>query len=345
MSKQLRKAIMTRTRLLNKYRKYNSAENLFAYKRQRNLCVKLLRKSKKDFYNNLNVKRITDNRKFWQTIKPNFTDKTLRDERITLVEGDKVITEEKHVVKKFKDHFEKIVETLKIDRPKLSDLSDDPVLNAIENFSHHASVLKIKEARDSTDCFSFKLVSIEDICKEIRALDASKATQSDDIPTKIIKNNSDIFSRFFQANFNNAIETSTFPEQLKYADVKPVFKKDSRTDKKNYRPISILPNISKIYERCINKQLEEYFQALLSKYQCGFRKGYSVINTLLPMIEKWRKPLYAGGVFGTLLTSLSKAFDCLPHELLTAKLHACGVDIPSLKLLHSNLTKRKQAAN
>ena len=63
------------------------------------------------------------------------------------------------------------------------------------------------------------------------------------------------------------------------------------------------------------------------------------------MIEKWRKPLYAGGVFGTLLTSLSKAFDCLPHELLTAKLHACGVDIPSLKLLHSNLTKRKQAAN
>ena len=207
MSKQLRKAIMTRTRLLNKYRKYNSAENLFAYKRQRNLCVKLLRKSKKDFHNNLNVKRITDNRKFWQTIKPNFTDKTLRDERITLVEGDKVITEQKHVVKKFKDHFEKIVETLKIERPKLSDLSDDPVLNTIENFSHHASVLKIKEARDSNDCFSFKLVSIEDICKEIRASDASKITQSDDIPTKIIKNNSDIFSKIFQANLNNAIET------------------------------------------------------------------------------------------------------------------------------------------
>ena len=109
------------------------------------------------------------------------------------------------MVKKFKDHFEKIVETLKIDRPKLSDLSDDHVLNATENFSHHDSVLKIKEARDSTDCFSFKLVSIENICKEIRALDASKATQSDDIPTKIIKNNSEIFSKIFQANLNNAI--------------------------------------------------------------------------------------------------------------------------------------------
>ena len=265
MNKQLRKAIRTRIRLFNKYRKDNSAGNLFAYKIERNLCVKLLRRSKKVFYNNLNAKRITDNRKFWQTIKPNFTDKTLIDERITLVDGDKVITEEKDVVKKFKDRFEKIVETLQIDRPILSDLSDDPVLNAIENFSHRASVLKVKEARDSFDCFSFKLVTKEGICKEILALDASKGTQSDDMPTKIIKNNSDIFSKFFQANLNNTIETSTFPEQLKYADVKPVFKKDFRTDKKNCRPISILLNVSKIYERCLSKQLEEYFQALLSK--------------------------------------------------------------------------------
>ena len=82
--------------------------------KDRNICFKLLRKSNV-FYNDLNVKRITDNRKFWQTITPNFADKTLKDERRTFVEGDKVITEEKDVVKKFKDHFEKIVETLKID--------------------------------------------------------------------------------------------------------------------------------------------------------------------------------------------------------------------------------------
>ena len=60
------------------------------------------------------------------------------------------------------------------------------------------------------------------------------------------------------------------------------------------------------------------------------------------MIEKRRKSLYEGGAFGTLLTDLSKAFDCLPHELLIAKLHAYGVDIPSLKLFHLYLTKRKQ---
>ena len=124
--------------------------------------------------------------------------------------------------------------------------------------------------------------------------------------------------------------------------MKPVFKKDSRTDKKNYRPVSILPNVSKIYERCLNKQLEEYFQALLCKYQCGFPKGYSVINALFPMTEKWRKSFEEGDTFGALLTDLSKAFDCLPHELLITKVHVYGVGIPSLKLLHSYLTKRKQ---
>ena len=223
---------------------------------------------------------------------------------------------EKDVVKKFKDHYEKIVKTLKIDRPILPDLSDDPVLSAIENFSHHASVIKIKEARDSSDCFSFKLATIEDICKEISGLDASKATQSDGIPIKIIKNNFDIFSKFFQANLNNIIETTTFLEQLKYADVKRVFKKDSRTVKKNYRPISILPDVSKIYERCLNKELEKYFRALLFKYQWGFRKGYSVINALLSISEKWRKSIDESDAFGALLSDLSKVFDCLPHEPL-----------------------------
>ena len=86
------------TCLLNKYKKDNSADNLFTYKRQKNLCVDPLRKSKKNFYNNLNVKRATDNREFWQTIKPSFNDKTRKDVWITLVDRDKVITEEKDVV-------------------------------------------------------------------------------------------------------------------------------------------------------------------------------------------------------------------------------------------------------
>ena len=129
---------------------------------------------------------------------------------------------------------------------------------------------------------------------------------------------------------------------LKWVDVKSVFKKNSRTDKENYRPVSILPNISKIYERCLYKQLYDYFDVIFSRNQCGFRKGFSVVNCLLPMIEKWRESLDQGGVYGALLTDLSKAFDCLPHELIIAKLYTYEVDMPSLKLMNSHLSKRRQ---
>ena len=72
------------------------------------------------------------------------------------------------------------------------------------------------------------------------------------------------------------------------------------------------------------------------------RKGFSALTTLLPMTEEWRESLDSGGNFGALLTDLSKASDCLPHHLLIAKLHAYGLDMPSSKLLHSYLKKRRQ---
>ena len=127
------------------------------------------------------------------------------------------------------------------------------------------------------------------------------------------------------------------------ADVKLVFKKNPRTVKENYRPVSILPNISKIYERCLYKQLYDYFDVICLRYQCGFRKGFSVANFLLPMIEKWRESLDQGGAYGALLTDLSKAFDCLTHELIIANLYAYGVEMTSLKLINSYLSKRRQS--
>ena len=80
----------------------------------------------------------------------------------------------------------------------------------------------------------------------------------------------------------------------------------------------------------------------LSKYQCGFRKGYNAQHCLLAMIEKWKKAVDNGNVFGALLTDLSKAFDCLPHDLIIAKLNSYGFNLTALNLIHNYLTKRKQ---
>ena len=108
--------------------------------------------------------------------------------------------------------------------------------------------------------------------------------------------------------------------------VTPVYRKNSKNSKDKYRPVSILSNVSKIYERCIYDQIQLFFDSLLSKYQCGFRRGYNVQHCLITLIEKWKKSVDNGGAFSALLTDLSKAFDYLPHELLIAELDAYGFD-------------------
>ena len=217
----------------------------------------------------------------------------------------------------------------------------NPILNTIKTFEKHPSILKIKEL-NSVCRFSFGNVSLVGVTV-IRELDISKASQLLVIPTKIIKQNTDIFSVIFFVNINHSMNNSIFPEQLKLADVKPVFKKNSCTVKESYRPVNILPNISKIYERCLYKQLYHYFDVICSQNQCGFGKDVSVVHCLLPMIEKWRASLDQGGAYGALLTDLSKAFDCLIHELIIAKPYACGVEMSSLKLINSYLSKRRQS--
>ena len=210
------------------------------------------------------MKKVTDNKYFWKTIKPNFTDKVLKDEKIVLAENDKVITADTDLAEIFKDHFENIVESLHIECPCKVDLDREPVANAIKNFSQHPSILKIKENTNSSACFSCRTVSKEDLLHQLNSLDSTRVTQKCNIPTNIIKKNYEIFSGFLFENFNNIILTLLFPEQLKYADVKPIFKKEFRNDKRNYRPVSILSNISKIHERHLYKKLETYFESVLS---------------------------------------------------------------------------------
>ena len=90
------------------------------------------------------------------------------------------------------------------------------------------------------------------------------------------------------------------------------------------------------------KQLYDYFDVIFSRNQCGFRKGFSVVNCLLPIIEKWRGSLNQSGACAALLTDLSKAFNCLLHELIIAKLYAYEIHMPLLKVINSYSFTRTQ---
>ena len=118
-----------------------------------------------------------------------------------------------------------------------------------------------------------------------------KATQDSDIPVKVLRENADFFAGYLYIFFNEAIESSKFSSLLKQANITRVFKKGCRNQKENYRPVSILPIISKIFEKILSKQMDIYFENILSKFQCDFRKGFSTQHCLLLMIEKWKEPV------------------------------------------------------
>ena len=115
-------------------------------------------------------------------------------------------------------------------------------------------------------------------------------------------------------------------------------KKIGVTKKRNYRLVSTLPNLSQRSENILSKIykiIAPHFEKIPSKYQTGFRKVFNPQTYVLAIIDKFRKSLNQRGEYVALLTDLSKAFDCLPHDLIIAKLHACGFGMPSLRLMHS----------
>ena len=173
------------------------------------------------------------------------------------------------------------------------------------------------------------------------SLNTNKPTTYNNIPVKTLLENNDICSPFICKILNNSILNCTFPASLKMADITPAHKNDEMTAKENYRPISILPSVSKIFERTMYDQIYEYMNTHLSQY-LGFRKGYSTQYCLIVMLEKWKKALDKRDLAGALLTDLSKDFDCIDHELLIAKLEAYGFDYTSLSFISSYLAGRKQ---
>ena len=343
MTDELYKAIMVRSRLRNKFLKLKTMESRTKYKKQRNFCVSLLRKTKKKFYENLNPNLITDNKKFWKQIKPFFSDKTPLNNNI-LLEDNKIVSDNTACAEILNTFSSDSVNKLDINRELFTTKAnmDDPVDNIIEKFNNPPSILNIKAKCFQEDSFYFQVVSENDVCRVIRNIDSSKAYQKDNIPPKILEENADILSSFLKDDINLSFDKGKFPGNLKNADITPIFKKLDRNSKSNYRPVSILPTLSKIYEKLLHQQMYEYFENIFSKYMCGFRRGHSTKHCLLYMLEKLKKARDMGLATGILLTDLTKAFDCISHELLIAKLNAYGFSKNPLDLVYDYLSGRKQ---
>ena len=177
MNKELKKAIMVRSKLRNKFLKSRSEADRKAYIQQKNMCVKLLKKTERCYISNLNIKCVVDNKKFWKILKSSFSDKSNDFESITLVDNDSIVSDDNEVANIFNEYFSNLVEGLSLHVPENFVnhycKGEDPISSSILKDQNHTSITAINKIH-LLNRFSFKNASISDIKIELQNLDTAK---------------------------------------------------------------------------------------------------------------------------------------------------------------------------
>ena len=215
--------------------------------------------------------------------------------------------------------------------------------NIIQCCKNHSSVMKIKENLKKLVPFEFPKPTVEDISLIIKSLNPRKAIGLDCIPLKVTKFASNVIDAHLCNIIIKELEKKQVLRRAKNSITKTHFQKKKKNKIESHRAVSILNGISKIYGRFIHNSLSSYAEKILSNFVSSCRKSYSSNRVFLRLIENWQKSPDNTDFVGTVLTVLiQKSFDCIPHDLLVAKIHAYGLSQYAVTLVYSYLEGRKQ---
>ena len=264
--------------------------------------------------------------------------------------NDIIVSDDQELTEIFNDHYVNIVEKSSGKKPISlatdTGISDDRqiVRLILDEYKNHPSVLAIIQSPEEVlDTFTFHEVENREVGKLLKSLDGRKSTGEDKIPTKLVSLAVNELTNTVTTAINCSIRNSRFPNDAKEAAVCPLDKgEQNRTVVRNFRPVSVLNTFSKIYEKVLKQQLITHLDKKLSVFIAAYRKAYGTQHVLIRLVEDWRSKLDNDYLVGTILMDLSKAFDCIPHDLLIAKLHAYGFDEDALVLIYSYHKRRKQ---
>jgi hypothetical protein len=341
MNSKLRKEMYKRNMLKNKHLKDRSNPiKWLLYRQQRNKVTGIRRNAIKEFFMS-KCKPGASPRDFWNAVGPFLSKKNKSRRNIILKENDHVVTDTSDLCEIFANFFSTVANS--IGRPDHIDLSKpDFLLTTIDKHKNHESVKAILERHTGNVTFEFKPVDNEYVYKLLCKLNIHKATGYDNIPPKMVKLCAKELSVTLTECINCAFKDNIFPEDMKKAEISPIFKKKDDMIKDNYRPISILSVFSKVFETIVADQLMDYYKVIFNDMLCAYRKKYGTEHVLIKLIDSWKQALDNNKFVGTVLMDLSKAFDCIPHGLLISKMNAYGLSENACKFMSSYLSERYQ---
>jgi hypothetical protein len=277
-------------------------------------------------YNATKLQQNLDNpRKIWSVIQTNIFEKEAQNENIIIQNGNTVTSEKPTVANKFNEYFTSVADSIS------SNLPDIPIMQLSPNIP-------------PTEQRILYETNEEEVLKTINDLKTTKSVGHDNIPTELLKNCADLILTPLTQLINQSLTEGIFPNKLKIAKIIPIFKSGDRTSLSNYRPIALLPVISKVYEKIVRKRLVEYLDAnnIIDHKQYGFRSKSNTETALFDLLSNIQTQTQRKRKVGLVFYDLQKAFDTVNIEILLTLLQNSGIHGNDLKWFASYLNDRLQ---
>lgn len=333
MSSEILDSIRARDHALIEFRKHKSPEHYKTFCSLRNSTQRMIKKAKQSYYRDAIEQHKSCPGKLWDCLKSIGLKGTRESTSVGLNLNDQMHFDGPTVADSFNDYFSTIAGNLV---SKLPSSSLTKVNTATQTFYAEKGVIP--------GSFSFSVVGEGEVLKILLGIGRKKATGLDSLPARFISDGSRQIAWPLTHIINLSIHLSKVPREFKLARIVPLHKKNCKTEVGNYRPVSILPVISKVLERVVYNQFETYLSdhSLLYQFQSGFRAGYSTDSCLIHLTDYIRLQVDGGKYAGMVLLDLQKAFDTVNHDILLMKLDALGLDDRAVAWFRSYLAERNQ---
>ena len=315
--------------LYRQFLKHRTVQSENKYKKYKNKLTNILRYAEKKYYSELLIECNTDMKQKWRILN-----KMLKRETVTQAlpdlfkcENNSVICEEQDIANSFNKFFTNVGQNL---------------ANAIKNPTgiSHTSFLTSKNQKT----MYLSPVDEHELEKTVKQCKSKVSTDNDGLSMKLVKEIYNYIQIPLLHIVNLSFKTGTFPERMKTAKIKPLFKSGQKDIFTNYRPVSLLPQFSKILEKLFNSRLENFLDKhkILDDNQYGFRENRSTSHALIETIEDITNSLDKKQVTIGIFIDLKKAFDTIDHGILLSKLAHYGIRGKANTWIKSYLSNRKQ---